>query len=234
MSPGPHTPPPARVSVPAPASVAPDGAATQAHWEQVYTTKAANAVSWYQPEARTSLALIAARVGPDAAILDVGSGASTLVDGLLAWGARHLAVLDIAASALALARTRLGQQAERVQWWVGDVHSVALPAQGLDLWHDRAVFHFLTEPQDQARYARQLHAALRPGGHAIVATFALDGPVRCSGLPVARHSPESLATVLGPGLRLVQHLHEHHTTPGGARQAFVYACFVKDGPSPQA
>lgn len=210
MSPGPHTPPPARVSVPAPASVAPDGAATQAHWEQVYTTKAANAVSWYQPEARTSLALIAARVGPDAAILDVGSGASTLVDGLLAWGARHLAVLDMAASAL------------------------ALPAQGLGLWHDRAVFHFLTEPQDQARYARQLHAALRPGGHAIVATFALDGPVRCSGLPVARHSPESLATVLGPGLRLVQHLHEHHTTPGGARQAFVYACFVKDGPSPQA
>lgn len=195
------------------------------HWESVYASRAPTDVSWHQDTPASSLTLIEhCDVGPTGAILDVGGGASRLVDHLLDGGYLDVTVLDISATALAHAKQRLGARATGVRWIEGDVTTVEL-AGPYDVWHDRAAFHFLGDPDDRARYLAQLERALRPHGHVVVATFALDGPERCSGLPVARYSPETLARELGPSLALVETWDEDHLTPGGKRQRFVFCRF---------
>jgi len=193
------------------------------HWEHVYRTKAVDTVSWYQAEPTLSLAIIA-EVAPsrDARIIDVGAGASRLPDGLLARGYQHITVLDISAAALEVTRARLGGAAAPLTWLAADVLEVSLGASAYDVWHDRAVFHFLTDAADRARYVQQLRAALRAGGYAIVATFAADGPLRCSGLETCRYSAESLAAEFGDPFELVSSHREEHTTPSGSVQAFTY------------
>ena len=166
----------------------------KAHWEHVYRTKQPATLSWYQAEPARSLELIAgAGAGPDSTIIDVGGGDSTLVDALLSRGIGRLTVLDLSGAALDRARARLGALAERVTWLEADVTRATLPAGACDIWHDRAVFHFLTHAEARRSYIATAMRALRPGGSAIMATFALDGPTRCSGLDVVRYSPESLA-----------------------------------------
>lgn len=200
----------------------------KSHWEEVYRTKAPDEVSWYQRHSELSLALIRdAAPGPDAALLDVGGGAATLVDDLLADGFRNVSVLDISAAALFRARERLGEAAERVRWIEADVLEYAFSPRSVDVWHDRAAFHFLTSPNDRRRYVEQLHRALKPRGDAIIASFAEDGPERCSGLEVRRYSPESMQAELGEEFRLRKHVREIHTTPAGKEQSFVYCVFVK-------
>lgn len=184
-------------------------------------------MSWFQPHAEPSLDLIE-RAGSarDAAIIDVGGGASTLVDDLLARGYRDLTVLDLSAAALAAAQVRLGDEARRVNWVEADITEADLPAQRYHLWHDRAVFHFLTDAaQRQAYVGRVLHA-VKPGGHVIVATFAEDGPDRCSGLPVMRYGADALHAEFGAPFELLEHRRETHRTPGGAEQQFVY-CYCR-------
>lgn len=203
------------------------------HWDEVYRSKGSTQVSWYRPRLDRSLALLErAQVSPNARVLDVGGGAATLVDELLARGATDVTVLDLSAVALAAAQQRLGASAARVRWLQGDVLTAELPAQGYDVWHDRAVFHFFTEAAAQARYVAQLRRALAPGGLVVVAAFAEDGPSRCSGLPVQRHSPSSLAAALGEGFLLLEHGREEHRTPGGATQPFVNAAFRGPGAPP--
>ncbi|HEX4931605.1 MAG TPA: class I SAM-dependent methyltransferase [Gemmatimonadaceae bacterium] len=198
----------------------------RAHWEHVYHTKAPDSVSWFQAEARLSRALIARLAPPrDAHIIDVGGGASVLVDELLALGYRNLSVLDVSAAALGHVRRRLGGAASGVTWIEGDALTTTLPAGHYDVWHDRAVFHFLTSPEDRARYVEQVRHAVRPGGIVLVATFAEDGPTRCSGLEVARYSPEALHGEFGADFELIERERELHATPTGAQQAFTYcAC----------
>jgi SAM-dependent methyltransferase len=201
---------------------------TRTHWDSVYRTKRADEVSWFQRDPSLSRTLIA-RAVPDtsARIIDVGGGASSLVDGLLADGYTAVTVLDIAAAALDQAQARLGDAARRVTWLVADVLSADLPAGGFDLWHDRAVFHFLTDTRARAAYVAQMHRALRPGGHVVIATFAEDGPTSCSGLPVSRYSEADLARELGEQFELQDSAREQHTTPGGGRQSFMYARFQR-------
>lgn len=200
---------------------------TKSHWEHVYESKPSEAVSWYQPHALRSLDLIrAVAAGPDARILDVGSGASTLVDDLLDAGMTRLGVLDISASALHVARQRLGARAEVVRWIEGDITSIELEPGSIDVWHDRAVFHFLIEPGERAAYVRQVRHAVRPGGHVIVAAFSPEGPSRCSGLPVVRYAPGELHAQFGGAFELVRHEFEDHRTPAGAIQHFVYCLCV--------
>lgn len=205
---------------------------TRAHWESVYQTKGPEQHSWYQAEAALSRRLID-RVAPsrDSRILDVGAGASRLVDGLLEGGYRTITVLDIAEAALAVARRRLGERAAFVTWRHGDVREVDLPAGSVDVWHDRAAFHFLTAPADVAAYRAVLRNAVAPGGHVILATFADDGPERCSGLPVTRYSPAALHAALGEGFRLVETHREVHRTPSMAEQAFAYVVCERGAPS---
>jgi ubiquinone/menaquinone biosynthesis C-methylase UbiE len=193
------------------------------HWEQMYRAKAPTEVSWYQPEARLSLDLIR-RVAPSrgTSILDVGGGASTLVDGLLDAGYQAVTVLDLASSALALARQRLGQRAEGVRWLAANVLDVQLATAYYDVWHDRAVFHFLTDARDRARYVAQVQCVVRPGGHVIVASFDPEGPARCSGLEVVRYSPHDLHAEFGSAFRLLESTKEDHRTPAGVVQPFVY------------
>jgi len=200
----------------------------RAHWEQVYRTRNPAEVSWFQPEARLSRELIG-RLAPgrDSRILDVGAGASVLVDGLLADGYRQVTVLDLSAAALGAARARLGRLARRVTWVEADLLTAALPRHGIDVWHDRAVFHFLTDPADRETYRAQLRHALRPGGLLIMATFAGDGPTRCSGLDVVRYSADALCVELGDGFRLVEDHREVHTTPSGGTQAFTWVALVR-------
>lgn len=195
----------------------------KALWEHVYETKSPTAVSWYQREARLSLALIG-RVAPDLAtpIIDVGGGASTLVDGLLHAGYGDVTVLDLAGSALAAAASRLGASASRVRWIEGNVLTAELPADHYLVWHDRAVFHFLTDGADRARYVEQCHGAVRAGGHVIVASFAPDGPPRCSGMDVRRYTPDSMHAEFGERFTLLDSVREQHQTPAGAVQSFVY------------
>lgn len=196
---------------------------SEAHWERIYRTSDSTRVSWYQPVARVSLDLIR-RVASDldASIIDVGGGASTLVDGLLAEGYGDVTVLDVAPSALAIARERLGSAAARVTWLAADVLTAPLPPSRYALWHDRAVFHFLTDEQDRARYVGQARRAVRPGGHVIVASFGLDGPSQCSGLDVARYSSEGMHAEFGTDFRLLDSVREEHQTPAGVIQAFLY------------
>ncbi|HEX7111496.1 MAG TPA: class I SAM-dependent methyltransferase [Mizugakiibacter sp.] len=202
----------------------------EAHWQKVYTEKSADAVSWYRPHLDVSLRLLE-RAGMDAhsRLIDVGGGASTLVDDLLARGLAAITVLDIAAPALDTARQRLGARAVSVTWLAGDVTRVALPEAGYDLWHDRAVLHFLTDPADAAAYVAQVRRALAPGGHAVIGGFAGDGPERCSGLPVARRDAEHIAALFGAGFELLHGERELHRTPWGAPQSFAYALLRKAG-----
>lgn len=197
------------------------------HWEKVYTTKATDTVSWFQPHADRSLDLIhAARPEHDAAIIDVGGGASTLVDDLVAEGYSDLTVLDLSGAALATARKRLGAQESKVRWIEADITKADLPANRFDVWHDRAVFHFLTDPADRAAYVRTVFRSVKPGGHVIVAAFAEDGPLQCSGLPVMRYRAGELHDQFGEAFELLDHCREEHRTPSGAVQPFVY-CYCR-------
>jgi SAM-dependent methyltransferase len=196
----------------------------QMHWQKVYQTKAADSVSWYRQRLDVSLELLEqAGLSVQSRLIDIGGGASTLVDDLLGRGLKSVTVLDISAEALAIPQARLGERARDVCWLVGDVLHVALPAEGFDFWHDRAVFHFLTDPADAARYAQQATRAVKTGGHAVIGGFAPDGPERCSGLPVARRSAEDIARILTPGFRLHETRAERHVTPAGNVQSFSYA-----------
>ena len=197
------------------------------HWERVYSTKPADSVSWFQEHAEQSLRLIRGTGVPcSAAIIDVGGGASTLVDDLLANHYNAVTVLDLSAAALAEAQTRLGESASRVQWLVGDITQIALPVHAYDVWHDRAVFHFLTRPEGRQAYVDTVLRAVKPGGHVIVATFAEDGPLECSGLPVMRYGPTELHAQFGAPFALVKHEREEHHTPFGTVQKFVY-CYCR-------
>jgi len=197
------------------------------HWEKVYTTKAADAVSWFQPHADLSVGLIKATgVGLDATIIDVGGGASTLVDDLLVMGYTNLWVLDLSAAALAAARTRLGARASGVRWAEADITNAHLPDHRFDVWHDRAVFHFLTTPEARDAYVQTVFRSVKPGGHVIVATFAEDGPDQCSGLPVMRYRPDELHAEFGEAFSLLRHTKEAHHTPSGTVQQFVY-CYCR-------
>jgi SAM-dependent methyltransferase len=202
----------------------------KSHWERVYKSRPTTDVSWYQPEASLSLELIR-RVTDDTAtpIIDVGGGASTLVDGLLDAGHTDLTVLDLAPSALAAAKLRLGSRATHVRWIEANVLTAELPEHHYGLWHDRAVFHFLTDSETRRQYVRQALRAIRPGGHIIVASFAPEGPERCSGLEVVRYSPESMHAQFGTGFTLLDSVSEEHHTPTGAMQSFVY-CLCRAEP----
>ena len=197
------------------------------HWERVYTDKATDQVSWFQPHAASSLRLITGCADPDANIIDVGGGASVLVDDLLDAGYRNLTVLDLAGSALAVSRKRLGERAQSVNWIAADITRAELPAATYDVWHDRAVFHFLTDPDDRARYVAQVLKSVKPGGHVIIATFGPGGPLQCSGLDVVRYAPENLHAEFGAPFRLVGHQTETHHTPAGKEQEFVYCYCVR-------
>ena len=193
------------------------------HWNEVYTRKAATDVSWFQPEATLSLELIrAAGLPPTAAILDVGAGASTLVDGLVADGYSDITLLDIAPSALAATRSRVGDA--RVQYEIADV-TTWQAKRSYDLWHDRAVFHFLTSESDRDAYRSVLSHAVPCGGHVVIATFADDGPQRCSGLPVQRYSASELVNEFGSLLSPMDTRRQSHVTPGGSEQRFVFVRF---------
>ena len=199
------------------------------HWDRIYRTKSASDVSWYQPEATVSLDLIR-RIAPetDAPIIDVGGGASTMVDGLLDAGYTNVTVLDLAGAALSISQQRLGDRAAQVTWIEADVLAATLPRAAYAVWHDRAVFHFLTDARDRARYVTRAHDAVREGGHAIVASFAPEGPTRCSGLEVMRYSPDAMHAEFGEGFQLLDSVREEHHTPSGATQAFVY-CLCRVG-----
>lgn len=195
------------------------------HWESVHSTRGETEVSWFQASPDPSLDLIErAGVGPSASVIDVGGGASRLVDALLDRGFGSIAVLDLSPAALARSRARLGTRAAAVDWIVADATTWTPPAT-YDLWHDRAAFHFLTEAPQRAAYVERLRSALRSGGHAIVATFALDGPERCSGLPVVRYDGETLARTLGPGFERLATVSDLHRTPSGGEQRFQLSLF---------
>lgn len=196
------------------------------HWQSVYTTKTDDSVSWFEQSPNASLELIKAAAIGSGSVIDIGGGASKLVDALVAKGHSDVAVLDLSAQALEIAKARLGSQADKIKWMIGDV-TAWNPTQHYDLWHDRAAFHFLTTPDDQAAYAKALHIALNPGGAAIIGTFALDGPERCSGLPVSRHDSARIARVLGPDFSLFDERRYDHITPGGSVQKFQFSSFRK-------
>ncbi|WP_448029029.1 class I SAM-dependent methyltransferase [Bradyrhizobium liaoningense] len=197
------------------------------HWDHVYATKGEAEVSWFQDSPATSLDLIRA-ANPDhgATIIDIGGGASRLVDALLQDGYRDVAVLDLSANALDAAKKRIGGAASIVDWIVADA-TTWRPAKTYDVWHDRAAFHFLTDPHDRAAYVERLRSALTPGGQVVIGTFAPDGPEKCSGLPVQRHDSTSLAAELGPEFDLVETRNETHHTPWNSTQAFQFSRFTR-------
>lgn len=196
------------------------------HWETVYQAKAPEALTWYRPHLDTSLALVG-RAMPDraGALIDIGGGESTLVDDLLARGYHELTVLDISAAAIAVARQRLGDAAARVTWLASDIMQADLPERHFGLWHDRALFHFLTRTEQRAAYVERLLHALKPGGHAIIATFGPQGPAKCSGHDTVRYDAASLQRELGPRFALIEHCTELHHTPFDTTQQFVYGLF---------
>jgi SAM-dependent methyltransferase len=197
------------------------------HWEHVFETRGQEEVSWFEALPEMSLRLLeAAGLNANTCVLDVGGGDSRLVDHLAARGLDCLAVLDVSGAALARARMRLGVRAAIPTWLEADVAG-EWTLKPMDIWHDRAVFHFLASADDRQRYRLHLLQTLKPGGSAIVATFSLDGPDRCSGLPVQRYSPDTLAAQLGPELAIIEALPYIHTTPWGSRQSFVYCRFER-------
>ncbi len=200
----------------------------QAHWQNVYRTRSADSVSWYQPHLDVSIELLGlAGLSADSRVIDIGGGASTLADDLLDRGVRDVSVLDVSDEALAVARKRLGDRARKVNWYVADVLHALLPTGSFDFWHDRAAFHFLTDPLEAARYAQIAADAVRPGGHAVIGGFAPDGPERCSGLPVSRRSAEDIAGTFAPAFRLLHERAERHRTPTGTEQSFVYTLMLR-------
>lgn len=201
------------------------------HWQRVYSEKPPDQVSWYQPVPAISLELIGDASG---ILIDIGGGASSLVDHLIDRPGVKVVVVDIAARALEHARARLGTKADRAGWIVSDVTGplAELKSASVDVWHDRAVFHFLTTPEARLAYAKNLARILRPGGRAIIATFGPDGPERCSGLPVTRHDPDSVAAEMrrsGLDFTLIDSRCESHTTPWGSTQRFSYAVLRAPG-----
>jgi 2-polyprenyl-3-methyl-5-hydroxy-6-metoxy-1,4-benzoquinol methylase len=194
------------------------------HWEKVYSTKAEDQVSWFRPHLETSLALIerATRGDRAASIIDAGGGASTLVDDLIQRGYRNLTVLDISRAALDAAEKRLGDAASAVQWLRADVTQSTLPAGAYDVWHDRAVFHFLATPEERLAYVRNVASAVKQGGHVIISAFGPEGPTKCSGLDVMRYDADTLHDEFGSRFRLVESSSEIHDTPFGTQQQFVY------------
>ena len=195
------------------------------HWETVYATKGENQVSWFQESPAISLALIkATRATKDAAIIDIGGGASRLADALLHEGYRSIAVLDLSAHALEAAKTRIGPPGDKIDWIVADVTSWT-PARTYDIWHDRAAFHFLTTPGDRDAYRDRLRRAMNASGHVIIGTFALGGPEKCSGLPVQRYDGKSLSAELGPEFELIETRAEIHRTPWDSTQSFQFSRF---------
>jgi rhodanese-related sulfurtransferase/SAM-dependent methyltransferase len=201
--------------------------AASRHWDDVFRTRDSSEVSWFQAEPTTSLELIsAAGIEPTAAVVDVGGGASVLVDRLVARGHRAVTVLDVSGEALERARVRLGDDAAKVRWITHDVLTWR-PPRRYGLWHDRALFHFLVGAPERAAYRAVLHAALGPGGHVVVGTFAADGPEMCSGLPTARYSPAELAAAFGPELDVVVERREEHHTPTGTVQPITWLLLRK-------
>lgn len=201
------------------------------HWERAYSTKAVDAVSWYQQHADHSLRLIEATgVSHTSSIIDVGGGASTLVDDLLAKSYQNITVLDLSAAALHSAKERLGARAGSVTWLESDITRTELPLHAYDVWHDRAVFHFLTAPEERRAYVQTVLHSVKPGGHVIVATFAEDGPFQCSGLPVMRYSATQLHAEFGEAFTLISHEREAHHTPLGTTQQFTY-CYCRKSAS---
>jgi SAM-dependent methyltransferase len=199
---------------------------TRDHWDQIYTTKATDRLGWYKPHLRTSFSWITKLGLPlDAPIIDVGGGTSTLVDDLLDNGYQSLTVLDISEKALSAVRERLGKESDLVSWLTADITSLELPAEEFELWHDRAVFHFLTDPGGRRSYRENLMTALKPNGHVIIGTFAPEAPPKCSGLPVQRYSLQKLVDEFGPEFKLVDHLKELHVTPGGVEQMYLFCHF---------
>ncbi len=195
---------------------------TQTHWDKVYTEKAPNQVSWYRPHLETSLDLIEqAGVGVSGSIIDVGAGECTLVDDLIARGYSELTVLDISQAAIAASKNRLGNAAERVRWLVADITQAELEPSAYDVWHDRAVFHFLTAAADRRAYIRQVVRSLRHGGHIIVSAFGPEGPTRCSGLDAVRYDEQSLHAEFGANFRLISSSRHLHETPFGTTQQFL-------------
>lgn len=200
---------------------------SQERWEQVYRTRKSDQVSWYRQHLEMSLDIIQTAVPVKLArIIDVGGGESTLVDDLLDRGYRRVTVLDLSATALAVTRERLGDHAQSVTWLAGDATRLELPEAHYDIWHDRAVFHFLTDPADRARYVQQVIRSVKPGGTVIVATFGPDGPRQCSGLDVVRYDADRLHAEFGARFELISHREEIHDTPFGTRQQFLY-CYCK-------
>lgn len=197
------------------------------HWERIYSTKPVDTVSWYQEHAEQSLRLIRQTGLPStASIIDVGGGASTLVDDLVRNGYASVTVLDLSEAALSAAKNRLGEQARTVTWLAADIAQVELPVNAYDIWHDRAVFHFLTAEEDRRAYVATVLRSVKPGGHVIVATFGEQGPQQCSGLPVVRYSPQGLHAEFGAPFILLKHEEEAHHTPSGAVQKFIY-CYCR-------
>lgn len=197
------------------------------HWEIIHQSKTPNQVSWYQDHPVLSLDFIK-RTGIDktSPIIDIGGGISTLVDDLLREDFKNVTVLDISASALQIAQQRLGDRASQIKWIEADITQASLPYQFYDVWHDRAVFHFLTQAADRQSYVQAVQHAVKKGGHVIIATFALDGPAQCSGLDVRRYSPDSLYSEFGANFRLVANNREAHVTPFGTEQRFIY-CYCR-------
>ena len=205
------------------------GISAKQHWENIYSSRQEDQLSWFQEHALTSLALIRqTRAAHDAAILDVGGGASVLADDLLHAGYCNLTVLDLSSAALRKSQARLGAQAQQVRWLAADIAEADLAENSLDIWHDRAVFHFLTEAHERGRYLAQALKALKPHGFLIIAVFAEDGPLQCSGLDIQRFSLEQLQAFFAPpDFALLQSMKETHMTPAGQAQNFQYAVFQK-------
>jgi 2-polyprenyl-3-methyl-5-hydroxy-6-metoxy-1,4-benzoquinol methylase len=198
------------------------------HWETVYSTKAPDSVSWFQEHAETSLNFIKKlNLEKSASIIDVGGGASTLVDDLLINGYSRLSVLDLSGAALETAKKRIGSNSTNVKWFEADVTEVQFPKHQFEVWHDRAVFHFLTQREEREAYIKNLLHSVKPNGHIIISTFAEDGPTQCSGLPVMRYSAETLQAELGESFSLKEQLKENHSTPFGTTQKFLFCHFVK-------
>ncbi len=198
------------------------------HWDKVYSKTPIDKVGWYKPHLDTSLKWIKELNLPnDARLIDIGGGASTLVDDMLGHGFNSITVLDLSKKALSWARERLGDRAEFVTWIDGDITSIELPTNHYNLWHDRAVFHFLTEPEQKERYRNALLRTLKTTGHLIISTFAPEAPPKCSGLPVERYSADKLKSTLGKEFELQRHHKELHITPSGVEQMYLYCHFLK-------